>query len=47
MEDIEDESSDDNNSWNIVVSKGAYIFPTILVIPQILNKFLHFVFLKY
>jgi hypothetical protein len=32
MEDIEDESSEGNNSWDIIVSKATYIFPTVLVI---------------
>jgi hypothetical protein len=41
MENIEDESSDGNNSWDIVISKATYIFPIILVITQILNNFLH------
>jgi hypothetical protein len=47
IEDIEDESSTGNNSWDIVVSKATYIFPTVLVITQILNNFLDCVFLKY
>jgi hypothetical protein len=47
MEDIEDESSEGNNSWDIVVSKATYIFPTVLVITQILNYFLYCVFIRY
>ncbi|KAK2374798.1 hypothetical protein P8452_47307 [Trifolium repens] len=34
MEDIEDESSEGNNSWDIIVSKATYIFPTVLHIRR-------------
>jgi hypothetical protein len=32
MEEYEDEICEGNNSWDVVVSKATYIFPTVLVI---------------
>jgi hypothetical protein len=45
MEDIGDESSEGNNSWDVVVSKATYIFPNVLVITLIFNSFSYCLFM--
>jgi hypothetical protein len=45
MEDIGDESSEGNNSWDVVVSKATYIFPTVLVITLIFKSFSYCLFM--
>jgi hypothetical protein len=45
METIGDESSEGNNTWDVVVSKATYIFPTVLVITLIFNNFSYFLFM--
>jgi hypothetical protein len=45
MEDIGDESSEGNNSWDVVVSKATYIFLNVLVITLIFNSFSYCLFM--
>ncbi|KAK2415320.1 hypothetical protein QL285_037809 [Trifolium repens] len=47
MEDIEDESSEGNNSWDIVVSKATYIFPTVLKVSNPPFFFSHTILLHF
>lgn len=45
MEAIGDESNEGNNTWDVVVSKATYIFPTVLVITLIFNSFSYCLFM--